>query len=99
MVKWADMADDDSYYEWLKSIGAEHDWMLHERRYHADDHTVGQMYIELFRKYNEQKMIAPTIRQFEFIMMHPSQSVLNWKTPYHQDRWNWCDALFMSPPV
>ncbi|MFK7811751.1 MAG: glycoside hydrolase family 105 protein [Maribacter sp.] len=99
MVKWAAMAEDESYYNWLKEIGKESEWKLHRRKYHADDHTVGQMYIELFRKYQDSAMIQPTIEQFNFIRMHPSQSVLNWKTPYHQDRWNWCDALFMSPPV
>ena len=99
MVKWAAMAGDDRYYTWLRSIGDEHGWVLHERRYHADDHTVGQMYAELYCKYKDEKMLEPTIEQFGFIMMHPSQSVLNWRTPYHQDRWNWCDALFMSPPV
>jgi len=99
MVKWAAMADDDKYYGWLKNIGEDNEWQLYKRKYHADDHTVGQMYIELYRVYNDKKMIAPTIDQLNFIRMHPSQSVLNWKTPYHQDRWNWCDALFMSPPV
>lgn len=99
MVKWAKMADDDRYYTWLRRIGSKHNWQLHERKYHADDHTVGQMYIELYREFGDKKMIQPTIEQFNFIMMHPSQSVLNWRTPYHQDRWNWCDALFMSPPV
>lgn len=99
MVKWAAMADDDTYYTWLKAIGEEHGWILHERKYHADDHTVGQMYAELYRKYKDERMLEPTKKQFDFIMMHPSQSVLNWETPYHQDRWNWCDALFMSPPV
>lgn len=99
MVKWAEMADDERYYEWLINIGEEYNWQLHERKYHADDHTVGQLYCELYRKYNDEKMITPTIEQFDFIMYHPSKSVLNWKTPFHQDRWNWCDALFMSPPV
>lgn len=54
---------------------------------------------ELYRKYGDKEMIDPTIEQFDFIMYHPSKSVLNWQTPFHQDRWNWCDALFMSPPV
>lgn len=99
MVKWAAMAEDDTYYNWLKEIGTENEWKLHRRKYHADDHTVGQMYIELFRKYQDSSMIKPTIEQFDFIRFHPSQSVMNWNTPYHQDRWNWCDALFMSPPV
>ena len=99
MHKWAEMAEDDSYYEWLKKIGEDNGWMLYRRKYHADDHTVGQMYIELYRKYKDEKMIEPTKEQFEFILYHPSKSVLNWETPFHQDRWNWCDALFMSPPV
>lgn len=99
MLKWADMADDDSYYEWLKAIGDDNDWMLHERQYHADDHTVGQLYTALFRKYGDTAMIIPTLKQFDFIRYHPCQSKLNWNTKYHRDRWNWCDALFMSPPV
>jgi len=99
MVKWAAMADTDTYYEWLKEIGEANEWKLHRRLYHADDHTVGQMYIELYRKYGDEHMIEPTKEQFDFILMHPSQSSLQWQTPYHQDRWNWCDALFMSPPV
>jgi unsaturated rhamnogalacturonyl hydrolase len=99
MVKWAEMASSDVYYNWLKNIGEEQHWNLHERKYHADDHTVGQLYIDLYRKYNDEKMIDPTKKQFDFIAFHPSISSLKWKTPYHQDRWNWCDALFMSPPV
>lgn len=99
MVKWAALADNDKYYEWLKDIGQKHEWQLHRRKYHADDHTVGQLYIDLYRKYQDKQMIEPTKEQFNFIMYHPSLSSLHWKTPYHQDRWNWCDALFMSPPV
>ncbi len=99
MVKWAEMADDDAYYEWLKKIGEEHDWQLHKRKYHADDHTVGQMYIELYRKDGDNAMIEPIIEQFDFILYHPAISSLKWGAPYNQDRWSWCDALFMSPPV
>ena len=99
MVKWAAMAKNEKYYEWLKSIGSEHEWKLHDRKYHADDHTVGQMYLELYRKYKDEKIIGPTKEQFNFIMYHPAETSLHWDTPYHQDRWNWCDALFMSPPV
>jgi rhamnogalacturonyl hydrolase YesR len=44
-------------------------------------------------------MLEPTKAQFDFIRFHPAKTSLQWDTPYHQDRWNWCDALFMSPPV
>lgn len=99
MVKWAEIAGDNQYYYWLNRIGSKHSWQLHERKYHADDHTVGQMYIELYRKFGNEKMIQPTIEQFNFIMMHPSQAALNGESPYKWNRWVWCDALFMSPPV
>ncbi|PKQ64243.1 family 88 glycosyl hydrolase [Labilibaculum filiforme] len=99
MVKWAEMAGDERYYEWLRKIGEENEWKLHHRQYHADDHTVGQLYCELYRKYDDKEMLAPMIKQFDFIMYHPSKSSLEWRTKFHQDRWNWCDALFMSPPV
>ncbi|MCM4153918.1 glycoside hydrolase family 88 protein [Arenibacter sp. N53] len=99
MVKWAAMAENDKYYEWLKEIGEKNEWQLHRRKYHADDHTVGQLYIELYRKYSDKAMIEPTKEQFNYIMLHPAQTSLHWRSPYHQSRWNWCDALFMSPPV
>lgn len=99
MTKWAAMADDETYYQWLKKVGEDNKWNLHSRRYHADDHTVGQMYCELYRKYGDKKMIEPTIKSFDYLLYHPSKSKLDWETPFHQDRWNWCDALFMSPPV
>lgn len=99
MVKWAEMADNDTYYNWLRKIGEDNQWKLYRRPYHADDHTVGQLYFELYKKYGDKNMIMPTQKAFDYIIYHPSQSKLNWKTPYHQDRWNWCDALFMAPPV
>ena len=99
MAKWAAMADDDRYHNWLKNIGDKNQWKLHHRTYHADDHAVGQMYIELYRKYNEEKMLEPTVAQFNFILLHPAKTSLKSGSPYHLDRWSWCDALFMSPPV
>ena len=99
MVQWADMADDNSYWEWMKKIGEDNKWMLHARPYHADDHAVGQMYVALSRKYNDKKMYGPTQKHFDFLLLHPAKTSLNWPSPYHHDRWSWCDALFMAPPV
>lgn len=99
MVKWAEIADSDKYYNWLRNIGTTNEWKLYDRKYHADDHAVGRMYFELYEKYGDKAMIEPTIKQFEYITYHPPTSKLNWRTPYNQDRWSWCDALFMSPPV
>jgi len=98
IAKWAAMADNEKYYEFLKKIGEENDWKL-KQVYHADDHAVAQMYLEMYRKYKEDKMLKPVVKLMDYIIYHPAKTALNWGSPYHQDRWNWCDALFMSPPV
>ncbi len=101
MVKWANMAEDEKYWEWMKQIGEDQQWKLHERMYHADDHTVGQMYVALYRKYGDKEMIAPTKAQLRYIYFHPAKTSLQWvgNENFKFDRWSWCDALFMSPPV
>ncbi|MFY0607647.1 MAG: glycoside hydrolase family 88 protein [Cyclobacteriaceae bacterium] len=99
MVKWAELAKSDKYYDWLKSVGEEQNWNLHWRPYHADDHTIGQMYIELFRKYGDSTMIAKTITGMDYIIDNPSEQPITLDKYKHLERWTWCDALFMAPPV
>ncbi len=99
MIKWAAMANDDKYYQWLYRIGEEGEWDLHWRKYMADDHAVGQMYLELYRKYQEPKMISKTRERYDWIMENPSQQPIEMGNYDHLERWTWCDALFMGPPV
>ncbi len=101
MAEWAKMSNDNFYWEWLKNIAEENSWKLHERLYHADDHTVGQLYVELYRKYKDEKMIAPLKEQFRYINFHPANTSLLWvkNKDFKHDRWSWCDALFMAPPA
>lgn len=99
MVKWSAIAGDDTYYEWLKSIADQGRWQMHDRPYHADDHTVGQLYLELYRKYGDLYMMLGAQQGIEYIMANPSKEPI-WLGAYeHTERWTWCDALFMSPPV
>jgi len=101
MEKWAAIADDESYYEFLKSIGDELDWDLGRSRYHADEQVVGQFYLELYRKYEDPEMILKTQRRTEWIRDNPSRQPMiharGWRTEH--ERWTWCDALFMAPPI
>lgn len=99
MEKWAGMADDDTYYQWLKEIGKEQNWTLHYRKYMADDLAVGQMYLELYRKYKDPEMLRPTKERIDFIMDNPSSQPITLDKYKHMERWTWCDALFMAPPV
>ncbi len=99
MEKWAAMADDDTYYDFLKGIAEENGWDLGPGKYHADDQIVGQLYVELYRKYGEPKMIEKVKRRTEWIRDNPSRQPITLDHYKHTERWTWCDALFMAPPV
>lgn len=99
MAEWAQMADDEKYFEALKAFGEQTDWQLGRRRYHADDHAVGQMYIELYKHYGDAEMIEGVVEQFDKILADPSQVSLRIPEQRGRDRYWWCDALFMGPPT
>lgn len=101
MNEWRKIADNDKYTQWLKAIGERNDWKLHKRPYHADDHTVGQFYLDLYEEFKQEKMLEPTRKQFDWILANPKTGTLEWKAEntHAHYRWGWCDALFMAPPV
>lgn len=99
MLKWASMSGDPRYQEWLKSISERGQWEFHWRPYHADDHIVAQLYLDLYRRYNDAAMLEKTQKGLEFIMANPSKEPITLDNYKHLERWTWCDALFMSPPV
>ncbi len=108
MAEWAKIAGDSKYYEWLREIGEKNNWDYYEhpdqplRRYHADDYCVGQMYVELYRKYKDKRMINPMIAYLDKILSDPASGDLifvNTSEYSSQQRWSWCDALFMAPTV
>ncbi len=76
-------------------------WKPAGRIYHADDHAVCQTYLDLYLQHHEARMLAPTQERFDFILAHRAESPLAFdkKNPKSQERWSWCDALFMSPPA
>jgi len=101
MYQWSRIADDTKYADWLRMIGERNGWKLHRRPYHADDHAVGQFYLNMHRQLGETAMIQPTREHFDWILANPKTGILEWtaKPTDAHDRWGWCDALFMAPPV
>jgi unsaturated rhamnogalacturonyl hydrolase len=99
MTAWAKMSDDDKYMNWLKQRGQELQWQPYKRIYHADDHCVGWMYLELYSLYKDPQMMQPIKERFDYILNNPSDVTLKTGQQQKKDRWWWCDALFMAPPV
>ncbi len=99
LTAWAQMNETDAYFEALKDFGEKNNWQLGSRPYHADDHAVAQMYLSLYETYRDPAMIAPLKARFDWILANPPDTPLTHDNREHKKRYNWCDALFMAPPV
>ncbi len=81
------------YSDAMLAMGKKYNWELGTESKSADDHAVGRTYVELYLKYRDPEMIAPTRKEFDQIMRGPEEP------PKVQLPWWWCDALFMAPPA
>lgn len=105
MNHWAALAKtlwgDNTYYEWLWKIGQRNEWQPGGRMYHADDVVVTQTWLALSEVYGDKSLYSPTMARLDFVISHPSKAQLDLRKQQKDnfDRWSWCDALFMAPPV
>lgn len=105
MLDWAELAEREDgnkdYFKWLTRIGSRNGWQPDKRMYHADDIAVSQLFIDLYRKYKNKYMLNPTIARTDWVMKNPPTDdfKLDYRKPETLERWTWCDALFMAPPV
>jgi rhamnogalacturonyl hydrolase YesR len=53
----------------------------------------------MYLRDRDQEMLAPTRERLDFILAKPATNSLDFKSRDAQNRWAWCDALFMGPPV
>lgn len=105
LTYWAAIAEetdkDDTYYKWLLRLGNRNYWQVDKRMYHADDVCISQTYLNLYEKYKRKDMLIPTLARTEWVIDNPPTGSfeLNYGDATTLERWTWCDALFMAPPV
>ena len=101
MAELASLAKDPKYERWLLNIGGKYRWQPNYDMYLADDIAVSQMYLDMYRRAGDKRLLDPTQARTEWVVRHPSASSLlyNGKDRSTLERWSWCDALFMAPPV
>ena len=102
MMSLAGISGDVKYRDAMVAMGETNEWQLGARKFHADDHCVGQTYTELYSLLRQPKMIAPLQVRFDDILAKPSAvTSMDFSQPnkVYLEQWSWCDALFMSPPA
>jgi unsaturated rhamnogalacturonyl hydrolase len=95
------VSSNSKYFEAMKAMADNGTWTLGPRTYEADDHNVGQTYLELFlQDPNRQRYMFEAVQQrFDFIIANPANVSLDFTTADHLNRWSWADSLFMAPPA
>ena len=72
-------------------------WQLGSRTRHADDHACAQTYLDLYMLDQQDPVrYADAKTTFDYIIDNPVTFACNSNS---KDFWQWCDALFMAPPV
>jgi unsaturated rhamnogalacturonyl hydrolase len=84
-------ANGEKFQDAMLQMGKKFSWQLGPRLQHADDEAIGQTYLELYFRYHDPAMIAPTRERMDAVMALPDDP--------EKPLWWWCDALFMAPPV
>lgn len=99
MLMWGEYSGYKPCEDFVMALGEKNSWGLPPREYHADDICAGHSYIELYKKYGKPEMIAKVKERADHVKANPSPAPMHIKAPNGKDRWSWCDALFMAPPV
>jgi len=86
---------DQRFQSAMLRMGNKFDWQLNPVGPNddapANDHAVGQTYLDLYEIYHQKKMMLPTQEVFDAQMKVPDVP--------GKPVWWWCDALFMGPPT
>lgn len=95
LFDWAEITDKKEYFDFMKRIFSRYYWQLGNRMYHGDDLCVGQVYLDMYAKYKQEKMWIPTKARIDWIIENPPIGNID-ITKGVSDRWWWCDALYMA---
>jgi unsaturated rhamnogalacturonyl hydrolase len=93
----ADVSASPRFHDAMMKMADGNGWKPARRIYHADDYCVTQTYAELWFRHHDPAMLAPTIERFDYILAHRMDDNLEFIGPQKNDRWAWCDSLFMGP--
>jgi rhamnogalacturonyl hydrolase YesR len=99
MMALVGVSGDRKYRDAMVQMGEKNGWKLGPNHYHADDHIVGQTYAELYLQLREPKMIAGMRAHMDDILVNRRSGPLDFTVKGNQERWSWCDALYMAPPA
>ncbi len=71
MAELASEKGDESYYKTLFDIAKNGRYLFGPRIYNADDYAIGQLYLDLYEKYEKEEIITPLKVVFDITLLSP----------------------------
>lgn len=102
LSRWAEYIKDAQLISWYEQICDRNYYGTSQNSlsiYHADDFAVCMMYVTLYNKVKSQRILQHTRARLDYTIHYPSGIQFGDTTACKYDRWTWCDALYMAPPV
>ncbi|SEW44703.1 glycoside hydrolase family 88/105 protein [Chitinophaga arvensicola] len=99
MMAWANLAQEEKYYDKLKQVGEDNHWQIGNDRQCADDYCVAQTYIQLYNIFKNPLYIRDFKSMADTLVTLPHTESLQWGNRIDYREWAWCDALYMGPPA
>ena len=99
LLDYAELDHNEEARAWVRAIGETKAWKLGPRPFMADDHAVGQGYLQLYKIDKKPEQIAAVRAGIDAFATKSHDESLEWKGGIHDREWAWCDALYMGPPT
>jgi rhamnogalacturonyl hydrolase YesR len=91
----SDSLGDPKYRDAMREMGKTYNWELSTTESDANQHSLGQTYLELYLLDKQPDELAPTKATFDAVLARPPIELGS----NRRIEWWWCDALFMAPPA
>lgn len=98
---FGEVCGDQKYDKWLQQVFNRQAWQVGKYMYHADYICIGQPFLDMYMKHKDKNMLIPTKARADWVIENritDPELLIHGKSRLHE-RWSWCDALFMAPPV
>jgi rhamnogalacturonyl hydrolase YesR len=106
LLRLATTTGDAKYLAAVVRFGTQSGWMPDNQIYFVDDHAVGHAWLKVYlMNTNRVERLTPIRERLNYVVSNPITEALKFgqkpKTAgvAVTDRWTWCDALYMGPPV
>jgi unsaturated rhamnogalacturonyl hydrolase len=104
LADWAEYTHNKRLINWYENLAKRNNYELgkhpgKDTTYDANFIAICRMYGTIYEIKRDDKVIKPTLERLEYIAKNPPVGDMDAFSKSAENRWSWCDALYMAPPA